>query len=627
MPTNNLAGRFFTRTLIAGVILIGVSLSTTTQAQSIPTLTGRFTVAYPGYESLPLVIGLTDASGYWGIDPIFLLPRDQQMNGTYTGNAARGQYTVSLPATPNGRAFDVTTGKLDDQAVTSIYDVRLYSDITDRGYMVENEDPIASSMAIEVDYEISGGSIFVFAKSAAEFPTGVGADEKLFTSDDPRAPIQAGYTRVDLTQTPYALTPVTDTLSLDLVTTGAGDVNDYSNLKCADLIPTFLTRVQKYYGFTELKNIDWEAIRAELIPASKTASEGAACEALILRFAQYIPDGHFNYRLPSIASELNGSMGMLVAQTSDGKIIAWYVRDNSPAAQAGIQAGAEIIGWDGLPVTEALDKVTLRYSNAGTPAALVDLQITNLIRGNIGTTAAVEFINPGEPAAQTGTVTRGAATRANIPAEPIPVSDNVLPSGLGYIRIQDFGELSDLTQFDAQVTDLIGKNVPGIIIDVRSNPGGFSQMSDAMSSRFFTEPFVVGDQIKEDGRYTYISRIDPREPIYNGKVYILVNYNTASSGDLFAYTFKVSKRATIVGHTPSAGMMGTVSGGQYQLPNRAFMQVSTYGFYDKEGNHIVEGQGVAPDLVVPLTIESLQSAEDEVFRAAEAALLKEISGN
>src|SRR5581483_2488243 len=209
----------------------------------------------------------------------------------------------------------------------------------------------------------------------------------------------------------------------------------------------------------------------------------------------------------------------------------------------------------------------------------------------------------------------GSAIRKDRP----DVKDYKLPSGIGYIRVNSFLEAGTLRDFDRAVDSLIASNAPGIIIDVRSNPGGFSQMSDAMASRFFDQGFIVGKQFASDGRLVYEMIVDPRQPIYHRPLAILVDRNTASAADLFAYTFKSSKRATIVGNTPSAGMAGTVSGGQYLLPDGAFIQVPTGGFTDANGKLAVEGEGVAPDVLVPVTVDSLLSPKDDVLEAAVAS--------
>jgi carboxyl-terminal processing protease len=180
--------------------------------------------------------------------------------------------------------------------------------------------------------------------------------------------------------------------------------------------------------------------------------------------------------------------------------------------------------------------------------------------------------------------------------------------------------MNQFRALDGEITALIEAGVPGVIIDVRNNPGGLSQISDALASRFFAEPQLIGTSLSPDGRKVYLSRVDPRGPIFTGEVAVLVDLNTASAGDLFAYTFKITGRGVIVGNTPSAGMAGTVSGGRYALPGEAFIQVPTGGFVDAEGEIALEGVGAVPDVVVPVTVESVLSPEDEVLQAAEESL-------
>jgi C-terminal processing protease CtpA/Prc len=583
-------------------------------------LTGGFSVAYDGYESLPLVVGLADATGYFGKDPIYLVPKDQQALGVYTGSARNGDYTLVLPVMPNGRAFNVTTGALDESAGVRFFDVRLMSDVTSRRYMQENEDPIASTLQVSVDSTIGGGTLIVWAADAdQQFPTGRGADGKLFTADDPRATLASGYSFVNLDQEPFAVMAGANR-ALDLRTTGGGDVIDYSNLRCAELIPALLDRTEKYYPFTTLHTVDWAAIRAKLLPAAAQATSQADCEALIRDLGNAIPDGHMNFSLPSLRSELQGTVGMLLVPSSDGQIVVWFVRPDGPADRAGIKAGAVITSWGGKPIQQALDEMVLLFSNASTPHALLDTKLTQIVRGQRGSTAEIGYQNPGE-AAVAATLTRVEAVRATLPSDPLNLQNGVLPSGIGYIRLPSFAGYRNMTDFDAELDSLIQQNVPGIIIDIRGNGGGFSQISDAIASRFYDTTMIIGRAITADGRYTYQSRVEPRQPLYTGLVAVLVDENSVSASDLFAYTFKFGKRALIVGHTPTAGAAGTVSGGGYYLPDNAFMQLPTGGFQNEQGEQIIEGVGVIPDLLVPRSAEEIASPRDEVLRAAEQALL------
>lgn len=581
-------------------------------------LSGTFSVAYEGYDSVPLIVGLNEASGLFGKDPVYITPKDQQVLGTYTGTASGGSYNLTLPDKPQGRPFDISGGNTPN-ANLMVYEVRLMSDVAARRYMAENEDSIASSLKVTVDFQVEGGKLLVWtADDKEQFPSDRGADQKLFTADDPHMTLPAGWSLIDLDQQPFEVSREAET-TVDLTTTGAGDNVDYSSLSCAELIPTFLDRVQKNYPFTDLHKIDWAALRAKLIPASKTASTPADCQRIIRDFGNAIPDGHVDFQLPALADDYNGAVGVRLDATSDGKIVVVLVRPGSPADKAGIKPGAIITEWDGKPIQEALKDVVLQYANSSTPHGLLAIKLSLLPFGKLGTTVQVTYQNPGQAPA-TATLARVTPQRTAAGGVPGPsVKDNKLPSGLGYIRIPSFLGAQTLQNFDKAINALIQDNAPGIIIDVRSNPGGLSQIADAMSSRFFDQGFIVGQEFTPDGRLAYKMMVDPRPPIYHGPVAILVDRNTASAADLFAYTFKSSKRATIVGHTPSAGMAGTVSGGQYILPEGAFIQVPTGGFNDANGKLAVEGEGVAPDVLVPVTVDSLLSTKDDVLDAAVAS--------
>lgn len=609
-------------TALLAVVFTAAALPLTARAQDATAiqLEGKFSVAYSGYESLPLVVGLADATGYFGKDPIFLMPADQQALGTYKGTAVDGSYTVTLPTEPQGRSFDVTTGQVVADSGLRLFDIRLMSDVASRGYMIENEDPIASSMKIAVDSKVEGGTLIVWAKDGnQQFPTGAGADKILFTADDPRAGLAAGYSLVNIDKEPFTITQEAPH-TLNLITTGGGDVLDYTSMTCAELIPALVNRMEQYYPYTALHNVDWAAIRAKVIAPSATAKDGAECEALIRDIGNMISDGHMNFILSSLQNDVRGSLGVLLEPTSDGQIVVAFVRPGSPADQAGIKLGAIITSWDGKPIKQALDELVLQSANASTPHALLDIKVSQIARGPLGSTATVGYQNPGE-VEQTATMKRVQGVRVNIPGDNLQLKQDVLPSGIGYIRLASFADYSDMTNFDKTLDGLIKANVPGIIIDIRGNGGGWSQISDALSSRFFDTTMTIGDVYTVDGRYTYTSRIIPREPEYKGLVAVLVDENTVSAADLFAYTFKSTKRALIVGYTPSAGAAGTVSGGGYYLPNDGYLQLPTAGFQDASGKEVVEGTGVVPDILVPRTIESIVSPADEVLRAAETALV------
>ncbi len=606
---------------IVVILIVGIFLGVRMLNGQGNTVSGSFSVAYPGYNTVPLVVGLNDATGYFKGDPITLPQKDKQVLGTYQGNSSSGTYVLTLPQQPEGNPFDLTGGNNPGTAV-HIYEVRLMSDVASRHYMAPNEDPIASSLKISVDLRVQGGKMLVWAADDKQtFPTGYGPDKTLFTADDPRGPIPAGWSLVDLDSTPFKVSSI-GSGDLNLITTGIGDVVDYSTLSCDKLIPTFLDRVQQNYPFTQLHHIDWTALRAKLIPESQAAKTDADCERIIREFGNAIPDGHVDFHLPLLISEWQAAnVGLRLASTSDKQVVVTAIAQGGPADQAGIKLGAAITGWDGKPIEQAIQDEVLQYADSGTDWGLRDLKLRLLPFGAANTSVAVTFQNPGSTTPEQSTLQRLPNLAINgIDMETPAVHDNKLDSGVGYLVIHNFVDESNLTGFDQALDGLIASKTPGLIIDVRNNPGGLSQESDAMASRFFDNGFVVGRTFASDGRLLYEDRVDPRPTIYEGCVAVLVNLNTASSGDIFAYTMKSSGRAIIVGNTPSAGMAGSVSGGEYDLPDGASIQVPTSNFVDANNQVIVEGQGVAPDVSVPVTVDSLLSPKDEVLDAAVKAV-------
>jgi C-terminal processing protease CtpA/Prc len=278
-----------------------------------------------------------------------------------------------------------------------------------------------------------------------------------------------------------------------------------------------------------------------------------------------------------------------------------------------------ITQWDGQPIDTVLKNILLQYANSGTAAGLLNIQLSLVSRGMLGSTVQITYQNPGGAVATT-TLTRDTPQRVDSNKTPINAPNNKLPSGIGYIRINNFEDGGITNIVDPEIDQLIKDNVPAIILDVRTNPGGFSQVSDAITGRFFDKPYLVGKELSSKGEVVELEEANPRPPIYKGCVMVLVDVTTSSSGDIFAYTFKASQRGLIIGHTASAGMAGTVSGGMYTLPNNGYIQVPTGGLVDQNGKYIIEGVGAVPDITVPQTIQSLVSPDDDVLAAAQSAV-------
>ena len=80
----------------------------------------------------------------------------------------------------------------------------------------------------------------------------------------------------------------------------------------------------------------------------------------------------------------------------------------------------------------------------------------------------------------------------------------------------------------------------------------------------------------------------------------------------------------MVGNYPTAGAFGEVGLGQYKLPDDFSMQFPTGRSVTPDGEVVIEGKGVIPDITVPVTLESVLGQADTLLEAAIQALQKQI---
>jgi hypothetical protein len=82
---------------------------------------------------------------------------------------------------------------------------------------------------------------------------------------------------------------------------------------------------------------------------------------------------------------------------------------------------------------------------------------------------------------------------------------------------------------------------------------------------------------------------------------------------------------SVVGQSPSAGVLSDVTGGQFLLPEGFSLQIPMGRFVQPDGGILIEGQGVPLTVRVPVDETTVLSAEDVVLNAAEAVVSNRFS--
>ena len=306
---------------------------------------------------------LEDEAGFAKRDFEFVFSRASQLIGPVeVSEDQKLSYSLSLPAIPQGTYLDLDNDGEEDTGV-QVFAVAYWSN-TWRDPFLEPRDGKGWSSAYastitdsEREYEITGGTLVVWSPDESQaFPTGFGPDGKLFTEDDPTAPIPAGYNLVDLNQEPFRVykesRPVIDLIE------GSSEVNDLSSDLYTDAFNALFDQASREYPFTEEKGIDWQALKAELSPQAEAASTPEDFYRVLRDLSFSIPDGHVNLSVnPDVFyQDYGGGFGLVLVELSDGRVIVKEVLPNSVGRK----------GWIGPRCRDrSMEWATCRRSHPG----------------------------------------------------------------------------------------------------------------------------------------------------------------------------------------------------------------------------------------------------------------------
>jgi C-terminal processing protease CtpA/Prc len=601
---------------------------------------------------------LEDQGGFVDRNRKFIIPVESQVIGQITSDFYTSPFTYSLalPEEPNGTLHDVDHDGQQETGVM-VFAIAYWTNTWGDPYLERRDlmggawsSAYASTKVSDnpASYlEVYGGKYLVYAPDGQQqFPSGFGADKKLFTDDDPVMDLAAGWSVIDLDQFPFVIDR-SEKPTIDLIEPESTALDDFSQLSYTEAFDKMLEKFTNEYAFTELKKIDWAAKGKEFRPRFEEAEKNndSHAYALALRdFLWSIPDTHIGFDQSLLnndfATETEGGLGFAMRETDDGKIIANFILTGGPADKAGMKWGAEIISLDGKPTAEVVD-ANVPWSSPFSNPIIKRLQQLRyatrfpLDKGQV----EVKFKTP-DGAEQTATLDvvseRDSFNVGSFyygqPATSLPVEFSILPSGYGYIKVSSFfdNDVLSIQVWERAIKYFNDNQIPGVILDLRVNGGGSGWLADQMAAYFFDTEIVVGNTAKysKDTGEFYMdpgdeTRMIPPRPAlqFSGPVAVMVGPACASACEFFSYNMTINDRAIVVGQYPSDGAGGSVE--QFLMPEGIYTQMTIGRAVDAEGNIHLEGKGVVPTVKVPVTVETLQkqaNGEDVVLEAAEKAL-------
>jgi tricorn protease len=156
---------------------------------------------------------------------------------------------------------------------------------------------------------------------------------------------------------------------------------------------------------------------------------------------------------------------------------------------------------------------------------------------------------------------------------------------VGYIHIPDMGA-AGIREFIKWYYPQIRKE--GLVVDVRANGGG--NVSRMLIERLRRKLLGLNYSRTDDEANTY------PDQVFIGPMVALLDQNSASDGDIFPYMFRKAGLGPLIGKRSWGGVVGINSRGP--LIDGGLIFVPGSGLADENGNWIIEGYGVDPDIDV-----------------------------
>ncbi len=291
-------------------------------------------------------------------------------------------------------------------------------------------------------------------------------------------------------------------------------------------------------------------------------------------------DRHSQFLSPDAYTEMQvetrgefGGVGLEITISRDGILTVVAPMDDTPAAGAGLEPNDKIVKIGG----ESTRGITLHES-------------VKKLRGRPGTQVKITILREDE-----SRLFDVELTRAIIKIQSVKGAEMVADR-IGYIRISEFQDNTP-RDLDKALNQLTRKELDGLILDLRNNPGGLLDVAVAVTEAFIPESLVV---VSTQGRHEeqnqeFVS--SKEDPYLDFPIVVLVNGGSASASEIVAGALRDHGRGILMGRkTFGKGSVQTV----VPLRDGSAVRLTTSKYYTPSGQSI-HGKGLEPDVVVEKT--------------------------
>lgn len=296
--------------------------------------------------------------------------------------------------------------------------------------------------------------------------------------------------------------------------------------------------------------------------------------------------------------DIQGEFGGIGAELGlkDDFVVIVAPLEDTPASRGGIKAGDKILEIDHKPVLKADVNEAVKK-----------------IRGEIGTQVTLTLLSNGDERSHEITLTRDTITIPTLKWE-------VKGDNIAYIQLFSFNEKAPYLFYRAALGILLNKNIEGIVLDLRNDPGGYLEVAVNLAGWFFEkDELVVSEQFRSGDELKFTS--NGTGAFADMPMAVLVNKGSASASEILAGALRDNRKIKLIGEKTFG--KGTVQemeslkdGSQIKMTIAKWVMPSGY---------IIEENGLVPDIEVKLTQDDINAKKDPQLDRALEEVQKMIS--
>lgn len=362
---------------------------------------------------------------------------------------------------------------------------------------------------------------------------------------------------------------------------------------------------QSYVDPGRFEVIHWKRLRQKALerPIQTSAEAYDAIDWMLAPigdpYTRLLRPADFSALKASTQGSVSGVGLQLGIRQDDTAIVVIAPLEGSPAADAGIVSGSELLRVDGSATAElGLESTAAR------------------LRGKEGTVVLLEIKPPGEPPREVELRRRQ--------VDLLPVRSRLIEHGghkLGHLRITQFAEPVPEQVADA-LRQLQTQGIEGLVLDLRNNSGGLVSAGLAVADQLLDGAAIVETRNREGFS-------DPQQAnrglIYAGPMLTLVNGGTASASEILAGALQDDERSALLGsRTFGKGLIQTL----ISLGGDGSGLAVTVARYVTPSGRDIQNLGIEPDRLLdqPEPLEP-GGSNDRWLTDALDQLSRQLEGN